>query len=54
MRVPVFLAACLTAGLPLSAIDFSGLSADPVRIATDMSTGLEAVYVLPSTVAVTM
>lgn len=37
-----------------SALDFEGATEDAVRVATDASTGLEAVYVLPSTQGVTM
>ena len=53
MRTIAFVSMMMIAA-SASALDFEGVSEPAVRVAAEASTGLEAVYVLPSTQGVTI
>lgn len=54
MRKACISAIFLCAATYVFAIDFSGVTQTPIRIDADASTGLEGIYVLPTTIGVTM
>ena len=54
MKDAAIFALCALTGLQAAAVGFEGVQDTPVMVKADASTGLEAVYVLSSTVGVTM
>ena len=53
MKDAAIFALCALTGLQAAAVGFEGVQDTPVMVKADASTGLEAVYVLSSTVGVT-